>query len=344
MNRLYIKHAEIYMAFRMQLASKFVFICLMFGSSLPILYLFAALFFRTALTIDRINFFRRMSSPPRTTARLVTTVHHTVFPLGLAAHSIMATVFFYELPTNDERGDGPASRPPPHAPPTLPGVAAPPSAPPASPPNAPEHRHSPDQLYAIYTSVAVALLVLGALVVWTFRRVFPPLRTPRIVPKAILSRVGEFSQDAGNWRVDMTRMRPAGGSLYVSPINAWLVDTALWPSHAAAPAAGPLSELTPTASVAVQSVASASIDADTDVEAADMPRAPPRHRRTNSAPKFLRTYMSRSEGNTNSSELHDWERQLADEMAQVKDRPSAARWRMRPRPPSEVAVSCGSAL
>ena len=115
------------MAFRMQLASKFVFICLMFGSSLPVIYLFAALFFRTALTIDRINFFRRMSSPPRTTARLVRTVHNTVFPLGLAAHSVMAVstgvpTRLAHLCERDPSPHPPCEHPPrsPPPPPTLP--------------------------------------------------------------------------------------------------------------------------------------------------------------------------------------------------------------------------------
>ena len=42
MNRLYIKEADIYLAYRMQLAAKFVVICCMYGSALPIVYFLLA--------------------------------------------------------------------------------------------------------------------------------------------------------------------------------------------------------------------------------------------------------------------------------------------------------------
>lgn len=264
------------------------------------------------------------------------------------------TLFFYELPTNDERGIShlPVRRPP-HAPPAVPGLTSPPGAPPATPPIAPEHRHSRDQLYAIYTSVVVAVLVLGALVVWKFHRVFPPLRTPRLVPKAILSRVGEFSRDAGNWRVDMKRMRHAGGSLYVSPIDAWLAGAALQPSSATV-AAGAPSESSSIAAPAAAGAARAIGPASIDLEAAGEPalvafdrqtRARRGHRRTNSAPKFLRAYMARSDEASRSSEPRGDEAQDGHELAGdgiSGDRPSAPRWRMRVRPPSEVVVSSAS--
>ena len=86
LRRLSLKH----LAFRMQIAAKFVVVCLMFGTALPLLYGFAALYFAVSGYVDRYNFLRNMVPPPRTSAKLTVSAHATVFPIGIVAHAVMA--------------------------------------------------------------------------------------------------------------------------------------------------------------------------------------------------------------------------------------------------------------
>ncbi|EOD12468.1 hypothetical protein EMIHUDRAFT_437392 [Emiliania huxleyi CCMP1516] len=101
MDRLYVDDADIYLAFRVQLAGKFIILALMFGTAIPLLYLLAAFYFWLAGWIDRYNLLRRLSPPPRTDAALTRALCLVVFPLGMALHALMACLFFSSLPAED---------------------------------------------------------------------------------------------------------------------------------------------------------------------------------------------------------------------------------------------------
>ena len=125
MDRLYVREADIYLAFRTQLSCKFVVICCMFGTAMPILYACAALFFGVGSLIDRYNLLRGMAPPPQTTARLVQTAHEVVFPLAIVSHAISALFFFFQLEVEQATFVNLFNSPPP-APPTAPAPLTPP--------------------------------------------------------------------------------------------------------------------------------------------------------------------------------------------------------------------------
>ena len=108
MDRLYTAEADIYLAFRLQLAGKFVVICAMFGSAIPILYLIAALYFWLAAWIDRYNLLRRIAPPPVTGPDLTQAAALGVVPLAVLLHVVMALVFFSILraPAETSFGSG----------------------------------------------------------------------------------------------------------------------------------------------------------------------------------------------------------------------------------------------
>jgi len=109
MDRLYVDEADIYLAFRCQLAGKFVVLSLMFGTAIPLLYLIAAFYFWLAGWIDRTNLLRHLAPPPRTDAALVRALCLYVFPLSLALHAMMACFFFSSLPAEAARASIPVA-------------------------------------------------------------------------------------------------------------------------------------------------------------------------------------------------------------------------------------------
>ena len=131
MDRLYLKESGLYLAFRVHLACKFVVICLMFGTPIPILYLYGALFFGYGMLIDRHNLLRNQTPPPRTSAKLTAAAHNFVFPIAIVTHGVMAVIFFYHLSLDDVR----RVAWPPMA--TWPDWSYPPPSPPLPPPSAP---------------------------------------------------------------------------------------------------------------------------------------------------------------------------------------------------------------
>jgi len=160
MDRLFIKECDLYLAFRVQLAAKFIFICLMFGAAIPVLYLCAALFFAYGTLIDRHNLLRNQTPPPRTSATLTMRAHMTVLPLGIITHGVMAVVCFHHLALDDGRNR--LTPPPPTSPPTLPllqnlpYLVLPPTSPP-SPPLSPPFADFIATTTAIYTALALAV-------------------------------------------------------------------------------------------------------------------------------------------------------------------------------------------
>ena len=90
MDEAYAAPAGIYLAFRLQLAGKFVVLCTMFGSAIPVLYLIAAIYFYLAAWIDRYNLLRRLAPPPVTDASLTATAAIVIFPTAILLHVLMA--------------------------------------------------------------------------------------------------------------------------------------------------------------------------------------------------------------------------------------------------------------
>lgn len=129
MDRSYAVPAGIYLAFRLQLAGKFVVLCTVFGSAIPTLYLVAAGYFWLAAWIDRYNLLRRLAPPPLTGAALTSAVALFVFPIAIGLHVIMALIFFAAIAKTDKDADtaGPQSRsvsPSPSAPGSTPNATA----------------------------------------------------------------------------------------------------------------------------------------------------------------------------------------------------------------------------
>ena len=186
MDRLYVDDADIYLAFRVQLAGKFIILALMFGTAIPILYLLAAFYFWLAGWIDRYNLLRRLSPPPRTDAALTRALCLVVFPLGMALHALMACLFFSSLPAEDAAeanaaaaaGAGAASS----GGAAFPGAAgefgsgadaSPPSFPPAFPPPPPSPPTRADEwlAYKIQVGATVAVgCVIGVFYLVEFAR------------------------------------------------------------------------------------------------------------------------------------------------------------------------------
>ena len=106
MDQAYAVPAGIYLAFRLQLAGKFVVLCTMFGSAIPVLYAIAAFYFWLAGWIDRYNLLRRLAPPPVTDASLTAAVSIVVFPLSILLHALMALVFFSGLADDDQHANG----------------------------------------------------------------------------------------------------------------------------------------------------------------------------------------------------------------------------------------------
>ena len=134
MDQAYAMPAGIYLAFRLQLAGKFVILATVFGSAIPVLYLVATLYFWLAGWIDRYNLLRRLTPPPVTDATLVSAVAMIVFPIAIALHVVMALFFFFSIASisADEAAASMMPSPAPLVPPFLP-PGLPPS-PPVMPP------------------------------------------------------------------------------------------------------------------------------------------------------------------------------------------------------------------
>ena len=96
MDRLYIIRRDLYLAFRMQFAGKFVVICLMFSSAIPFLYLVGTAYFWLALWVDRYNLLRHVAPPPRTGPSLTVAMATFWFPLSIVLHLGLAIVFFIQ--------------------------------------------------------------------------------------------------------------------------------------------------------------------------------------------------------------------------------------------------------
>jgi hypothetical protein len=173
MDRLYVKQAGYYLAYRMQLACKFVVLCLFFGSALPLTYLFGASYFAFAELIDRFNLLRNMGPPPRTSARLTFTIHSSVLPIGIILHVCMAVVFFVHISLGDGNGTGSAALD------GVPRSASPSPPPPARPPlplspgsliaSNEWDLLSSDQLTAIWSTVVIAVSAACMLLAWIAR-------------------------------------------------------------------------------------------------------------------------------------------------------------------------------
>jgi len=101
MDRLYTLQATYYLSFRAQLSAKFVVLCLMFGSGMPLVYFFGACYFWGALYIDRYNLLRNIAPPPRTSAHLTLSLTLIVFPVALGLHILMAVLFIDAIDSYD---------------------------------------------------------------------------------------------------------------------------------------------------------------------------------------------------------------------------------------------------
>jgi hypothetical protein len=155
MDRLWIKQSDLYLAFRVQLASKFVVLCLAFGAAMPMLYLFGCVFFLWGMLIDRFNLLRNQTPPPRTSAKLTLAAHCQVLPLAIVLHAALAPLFYQQLSVDDARSQ--RTPPPPLAPPPpphSPGFEQSHPPPPAAPAAFDTHLET-----AIYLTIALAALV-----------------------------------------------------------------------------------------------------------------------------------------------------------------------------------------
>jgi hypothetical protein len=171
MDRLYLKNGDLYLAFRVHLACKFVAICLMFGGGLPMLYLFGALFFAYGMIVDRHNLLRNQTPPPRTSAKLTLAAHCHVLAIAIVAHAVMSVVFLYHH-TLDRARSWPL-------PPAMHPYIHPPSPPPAPPsppsmPNAASFVASGDPSKDAATLIALAVAIASIVVVGAFRCTFGP--------------------------------------------------------------------------------------------------------------------------------------------------------------------------
>jgi hypothetical protein len=113
-----------------------------------------------------------------------------------------------------------------------------PAGPPPSPPpdSAPEHRHTVDQLYAIYLAVAAAALVFLALVVWATLRHAAAHRRPSTVAAA---RIRLQASERRERRVDTSSQRAA---VYMPPVAASLLMSLAGSRTSTQLGSGPMSE------------------------------------------------------------------------------------------------------
>ena len=164
MDQAYIAPAGIYLAFRLQLAGKFVVICTSFGSAIPLLYLIGAFYFWLAAWIDRYNLLRRLAPPPVTDASLTSAMALIVFPAAVGMHVVLALVFFAALPA---MAPPTTDHPPSSAAPTAPAAAIAPLPPPPPPPIgiAPVD----DQYDAFHIQLFTTMIACAALALFTIR-------------------------------------------------------------------------------------------------------------------------------------------------------------------------------
>lgn len=253
MDRLYIKQAGYYLAYRCQLACKFVVLCLLFGAALPIVYLFGALYFCGAEIIDRLNLLRNMAPPPRTSARLTFTMHTSVLPIGIVLHVAMGFVFFVHISLGGGDGKGSAAW-------ELVQLSASPSPPPPSPPPSPPAGEqnpprppsewaslSTDQLTAIWSTAVIAISATCILIGWWAHTVgssWPCLpraatsgeRTLKAkLPRAARRLADAFIQRASGAQDDVLAANPTI-SAYIPPLTAALLTMHTAKARGASPA------------------------------------------------------------------------------------------------------------
>ena len=166
MDESYAAPAGIYLAYRLQLAGKFVVLCTMFGSAIPSLYAIATIYFWMATWIDRYNLLRRLAPPPVTDASLTAAVAIIVFPIAILLHVLMALWFFSSLArTLDQEHAALPSPAPPIPPFPPPGEVSSgdfPSPPPPIPPTYPSpfvQLHSGWDAYHIQLGTAAVTLI-----------------------------------------------------------------------------------------------------------------------------------------------------------------------------------------
>jgi len=106
MNQKFTPKADIYLAFRLQLVSKAMCICLIYGAALPACYLLTTALCWVSMWVDRYNLLRRLAPPPRSPDTLVATMTTVILPCAVAVH-LCTTLVFYKHQLDVIRSDKP---------------------------------------------------------------------------------------------------------------------------------------------------------------------------------------------------------------------------------------------
>ena len=104
MNQMFAPRADIYLAFRLQLITKFIVVTLLYSTALPICYGFCCAFMWVTMWIDRYNLLRRLVPPPRSPDSLISLILVVIFPIAIAFH-LLGHVAFYAFTLDVMRHD-----------------------------------------------------------------------------------------------------------------------------------------------------------------------------------------------------------------------------------------------
>ena len=104
LNQMFAPRADIYLAFRLQLITKFVVVTLLYSTALPICYAFCCVFMWVTMWIDRFNLLRRLVPPPRSPDSLISLILVVIFPIAVAFH-LLGHVAFYAFSLDVARHD-----------------------------------------------------------------------------------------------------------------------------------------------------------------------------------------------------------------------------------------------
>lgn len=97
MDQAYAVPRDLYLAFRLQLALKFVVLSLMYGAAFPLLYFIGWMFLVLAPFVDRWNLLRVFCSPAESDHTLALGLQRVVPPLAVLLHLIMTELLFSDL-------------------------------------------------------------------------------------------------------------------------------------------------------------------------------------------------------------------------------------------------------
>jgi len=95
-NHIYTPQADIYVAFRLQLVTKTMVICLIYSTALPLLYALASAFMWLSMWIDRYNLLRQFAPPPRSPDALIGLVLRIILPFAIFVHLMCALMFYVD--------------------------------------------------------------------------------------------------------------------------------------------------------------------------------------------------------------------------------------------------------